>query len=92
VRAFVKKYQDRYHHTPDGLATLAYDATGFLGVALKGAKSFNGPDVRDALAATKNYPGVTGVISLDADRNPIKAAVVLKIEGGQATYVTTVQP
>lgn len=92
VQAFVKKYQDRYHHTPDGLATLAYDATGFLGVALKSAKSFNGPDVRDALAATKNYPGVTGVISLDADRNPIKAAVVLKIEGGKATYVTTVQP
>ena len=89
---FVKKYQDRYHHTPDALATLAYDATGVLVAALKNAKSFSGADLRDALAQTKNYPGITGTITLDADRNPIKPAVVLKIENGKASYVTTVNP
>jgi branched-chain amino acid transport system substrate-binding protein len=89
---FVKKYQARYQHSPDALATLAYDATGFLGAALQKAKSFGGPDIRDALAATKKYSGVTGEIALDADRNPIKPAVVLKIEGGKASYVTTVKP
>ena len=92
MQAFVKKYQDRYHHIPDGLGTLAYDAAGFLGVALKSAKSFSGPDIRDALAGVKNYPGVTGNITLDANRNPIKSAVVLKIEDGKASYVTTVKP
>ncbi len=92
VQAFVKKYQEHYQHIPDGLGTLAYDATGFLGVALKSAKSFSGPDIRDALAGVKNYPGVTGTITLDANRNPIKSAVVLKIEDGKAAYVTTVKP
>jgi branched-chain amino acid transport system substrate-binding protein len=89
---FVKKYQARYQHMPDALATLAYDATGFLGAALKNAKSFSGPDIRDALAGLKNYPGVTGDIALDANRNPVKPAVVLKIEGGKASYVMTVKP
>ncbi|MGH7738621.1 MAG: ABC transporter substrate-binding protein, partial [bacterium] len=88
---FVKKYEARYHHTPDALATLAYDAVGYLGAALKSAKSLNGPDIRDALAAEKKYPGVTGDITLDADRNPIKPAVVLKIENGKAAYVTSVK-
>ncbi|HET9870077.1 MAG TPA: ABC transporter substrate-binding protein [bacterium] len=92
VMDFVKKYQDRYHHTPDALATLAYDATGYLAAALKTAKGFTGPQIRDALASLKQYDGVTGVIRLDADRNPIKPAVVLKIEDGKASYVTTVKP
>jgi branched-chain amino acid transport system substrate-binding protein len=92
VQNYVKHYQDRFHHTPDALATLAYDAGGYFAAAMKGAKSFSGPDMRDALAAVKNYPGITGVITLDKDRNPIKSAVVLKIEGGKANYVTTVNP
>ena len=92
VVAFVKKYNDRFHHTPDALATLAYDAGGYLGYALKGAKSFSGPDIRDALASVKKYPGVTGDITLDANRDPIKPAVVLEVEDGKADYVTTVKP
>ena len=92
VVAFVKKYNDRFHHTPDALATLAYDAGGYLGYALKNAKSFSGADIRDALASVKKYPGVTGGITLDANRDPIKPAVVLEVEGGKANYVTTVNP
>ncbi|HEY5037575.1 MAG TPA: ABC transporter substrate-binding protein [bacterium] len=89
---FVRKYQARYNHTPDALATLGYDAAGVLVTALKQAKSLSGPDIRDALTKTKDYPGVTGSISLDADRNAVKPAVVLKIEGGKSSYVTTVNP
>ncbi len=64
----------------------------FLAAALKTAKSLNSSDIRDAIAATKAYPGVTGNISLDANRDAVKPAVVLKIGGGKASYVTSVKP
>lgn len=92
VQEFVKKYQAKYGQVPDALATLGYDAAGVLVAALKTAKSLDSADIRDAIAATKNYNGVTGSISLDADRNAVKPAVVLKISGGKASYVTTVNP
>jgi branched-chain amino acid transport system substrate-binding protein len=92
AREFVKKYQAKYNHNPDALATLGYDAAGVLVAALKQAKSLSGPDIKDAITKTKDYPGVTGSISLDADRNAVKPAVVLKIEGGKSSYVTTVNP
>ncbi len=92
VQDFVKRYQAKYGQVPDALATLGYDSVGVLAAALKSAKSLSGADVRDALAATKNYPGVTGNISLDANRDAVKPAVVLKISGNKASYVTTVNP
>ena len=92
VRDFVKKYQARFGQVPDALATLGYDSTGVLVAALKSAKSLEAADIRDAIAATKNYPGVTGSISLDADRDAVKPAVVLKIFNSKSSYVTTVNP
>jgi branched-chain amino acid transport system substrate-binding protein len=92
VLDFIKKYQAKYGQVPDALATLGYDAVGVLAAALKTAKSLKGSDVRDAIAATKAYPGVTGTISLDANRDAVKPAVVLKISGGKASYVTTINP
>ncbi len=92
VQGFVKQYVERWHHVPDALAALGYDAGGMLVEALKRSKSLNGPDLRDAIAATKAYPGVTGDITLDEHRNPSKSAVVLKITGGKARFVATVKP
>jgi branched-chain amino acid transport system substrate-binding protein len=60
--------------------------------AMKRAKSLRGPDIRDALAATKDYSGVTGKINIDANRNAVKSAVVLKVSKGKAVYVETVNP
>ena len=92
VQDFVKKYQTKYGQVPDALATLGYDSMGVLAAALKNAKSLSEADIRDAIAATKAYTGVTGSISLDANRDAVKPAVVLKIENSKASYVTTVDP
>ena len=92
VQEFVKKFKAKYGEVPDALAALGYDAAGVLAAALKTAKSLNGQDLRDAIAATKGFSGVTGVISLDAERNAVKSAVVLKISGGKSSYVSTVNP
>jgi hypothetical protein len=48
--------------------------------------------IRDAIAKTKDFPSVSGTITLDADRNPIKPAVILKIRGGRREFFATVTP
>jgi branched-chain amino acid transport system substrate-binding protein len=94
VQEFVAKFKAANAGAlPDSLAAQAYDATGMLFAAMKSAKDLSGVSIRDALAATKNYPGVTGDISMDQNRNPVKPAVVLKIaKGGRYEFAARIQP
>lgn len=48
--------------------------------------------LRDILAATRDFPGVTGSINIDENRNAVKPAIFLKIENGQYKYVGKVLP
>ena len=93
IQKFVTNYRQRYQNlTPDAHAALGYDALRFLADAMQRAGSTEGPKLRDALAATKNFPGVTGVISMDANRNAVKPAVVLKLQDRAYVYQETIQP
>jgi branched-chain amino acid transport system substrate-binding protein len=92
IQKFVADYKQKYGQTPDALAALGYDAARILADAIKRAGSTDGDNIRDALKAVKNFPGVTGTITINADRNAVKPAVVLKIEGGKFHYVETVNP
>ena len=85
VKQFVANYRERYHVDPDAGAATAYDAARMLFDAFKRAKSDASSDVRDALAATKDFPGVTGKITLDASRNAQVPVYILRIEGGKFT-------
>lgn len=93
IQKFAHAYRQRYGNlTPDAHAALAYDALRFLAEAMQRAGTTDGPKLRDALAETKNFAGVTGVISMDRDRNAVKPAVVLKLEDLKYLYQETVQP
>jgi len=92
IQKFVKEYRERYKQTPDALAALGYDAAKILADAMTRAGSTDSGKVRDALAATKDFTGVTGQITIDNDRNAVKPAVVLKIDNGKFVYVETVKP
>jgi branched-chain amino acid transport system substrate-binding protein len=92
VQDFVAKHQAKYHKAPGALTMLGYDAAMVLFDAIKRSPSLSGSDLRNAIAATKDYQGITGNITLDADRNAVKSAVVLKIQGGKSSYVATVNP
>jgi branched-chain amino acid transport system substrate-binding protein len=91
VKNFVTKYQQKFGAVPDGLAALGYDAALVLFAAMDRAKSLSGPDLRDAIAETKNFTGVTGTFSLDAKRNAVKSAVVIKYEGGKQTMAARIE-
>lgn len=93
IQQFVAAYKQRYGNLlPDAHAALAYDAARILFAAIARTGSTEGDKLRDALAQTKNFNGVTGVISMDANRNAVKPAVVLKLEDLKSIYQETIQP
>ncbi|NTX39748.1 ABC transporter substrate-binding protein [Myxococcus sp. CA033] len=92
LQSFLARYKEKYGSVPDSVAALSYDAARVLVEALKRAPDTSGPALRDAIAATKDFPGVAGRITLDANRDAVKEAVVLKVAGGKAEFVTTVKP
>ena len=92
IQTFISHFKEKHKVLPDGLSSMGYDATFVLADAIKRAKSLNSVDLRNAIAATRNYKGVTGTITIDEKRNAIKSAVVLKIQEGQFRYQTTVDP
>jgi branched-chain amino acid transport system substrate-binding protein len=93
VRNFVQKYKDRYGVVPDALAALGYDAARVLADAMKRASKLDGPSLRDAIAATKGFPGVTGTLTIGPDRDAIgKKLVIEEIKNGQLTLKATVEP
>ena len=91
VQNFVKKYAETYGQTPDAFAALSYDATLILIDSLQRAGSTDGAAIRDAMAAT-NLECVSGQITFDKNRNPIKKAAVIKVENGKFVFVKFVQP
>ena len=85
VQKFVNDYKSRYGTVPDALAATAYDAARIMFDAIKRSKSLNGSDIRDALAATKDYPGVTGTVTFNENRDAVKPIVMIEIKDG-GTY------
>jgi branched-chain amino acid transport system substrate-binding protein len=92
VQNFVKQYKQKFNETPDAMAALGYDSVMILADAMKKTGSTDGAKVRDALAAEKDFPGVTGNLTMDANRNASKPAVILTIKNGAFKYVETVAP
>lgn len=91
VVQFLKDYKAKYNETPDALAALGYDAAKMLFEAIKNAKSTDGEAIRQALLKT-DLTSVTGHIKLDANRDPIKPAVMIKIENGKQVFAGKVTP
>ena len=87
VVKFVADYKAKYGETPDALAAVGYDAAYIMFDAIKRAGALDRAKLRDALAQTKDFPGVTGTISINKDRNADKKLVIIKIENGKTEVV-----
>jgi branched-chain amino acid transport system substrate-binding protein len=92
VQEFVKKIHDRNGRNPDANAALGYDALHIVAQAATRAGSLNRKAIRDQIAATKEYPGVSGTITMGPDRNPIKPVAMIKIENGRMMFAEWVKP
>jgi branched-chain amino acid transport system substrate-binding protein len=92
VQNFADKYKSLYKDIPDAFAALGYDAGMILFDAIRRAGGIDGAGIRDALVATRDFRGVTGLITIDKDRNARKSIVIITVVNGKLTYKETIQP
>ncbi len=93
IQDFVKRYKAKYNGTaPDAIAALGYDAMMVLADSIKRANGTECAALRNAIATTKDFKGITGVISLNEERNAVKSAVVLELRNKQFVYKETIAP
>jgi len=93
VQNFVAQFKSRYGEIPSGLAAQGYDAAMVAVGAMKRASELSPKAFREAIAQTKNFQGVTGMITINEERNAVKPAVVLKVVDRQKfSYITTINP
>lgn len=87
AQEFIEKYKSKYNEMPDSMAALGYDAGKILVAAME-RSDLSPESIRSEIAKTKDHPGVTGSITIDKDRNAIKSAVIVQVEGAQRKFIT----
>nr|WP_245823753.1 ABC transporter substrate-binding protein [Sporomusa malonica] len=92
VVKFIEAYKKEYNQEPSALAALGYDAGLLLIDALKRANSTDPAKIREALEQTKNLQLSTGTVTIDANHNPIKSAVVIEMKDGKQMFKEKVTP
>lgn len=93
VQKFVSDYQSIYNSVPDAWAATAYDAAHIMFDAIRRAGSSDGTAIRDALAKTVDFPGITGKVTFNAQHDPVKPIVIIRVEqGGKYQVAERVTP
>jgi branched-chain amino acid transport system substrate-binding protein len=91
-KTFLDAYRKQYQKEPAAVTALGFDGYLVVRAAIEKANSLEGPKVREALVATKDFAGAAGLITFDENRDATKSAVIKVVKGGKFTYLTTVQP
>lgn len=89
---FVKAFKAKYNEDADVMAALAYDAVYLMAEAIKNTKEITSDNIRDELAKIKDFHGVTGKMSMNENRDAVKSAVVVQVQGPEYKFVTSVDP
>jgi len=93
VQRFVAAIRKKYNENPAANAALGYDALHILTDAITRAGGTTDRKlIRDQIAATKAYQGVSGVITMGPDRDPIKPVAMIKIDGGKTQFAGWITP
>ncbi len=93
TQEFIEKYKAKNNNSlPDMFAAQGYDAVMMLAEAMQKANSSDPTVYKDALAKTKDFKGVTGTITFDESREPIKSPVYLQEVKDSQFVVKTVIP
>ncbi len=92
VKKFIEAFKAEYNQEPSVFAALGYDAGIMLADALKRAGGDDPEKIRKALEETKDLQAGTGVITMDANHDPIKSAVVLEMKDGEKLFKEKISP
>jgi branched-chain amino acid transport system substrate-binding protein len=85
-QAFVKTFKEKYNHAPGSLSAQGYDSAKLLFDAMGRATDLTSESIKTALAATKDFQGATGTLTIDAQHNANKPIVVVQIKEKNFTY------
>lgn len=91
-KKFVDLYEAKYERAPNAFAALGYDAYMLLVDAIERAGSTDGDAIRDAIAETEKFEGVTGWITINDEHDAVKSAVVKTVDGGEFKFLAVVEP
>jgi len=93
VARFVTHYRNKFGQTPDDVAALTYDSFMLLAKALSGAARLDREAIRDALSKIRDFDGVTGRMTFkEGSGDPVKSAVMMRVEGGKPSFITNIDP
>lgn len=92
AKAFVEAYTKEYGQKPEALAVLGYDAVYVLADAIKRANSTEAAKIIEALAATKDFPAISGVTTINKTHDADKNAVVIEMKDGKQVFKTSIKP
>jgi ABC-type branched-chain amino acid transport systems, periplasmic component len=92
VQNFIKAYKEKYKSDPNAFNALGYDLGKYIADAIQRAGSTDPTAIKDALASTENFKGVTGTFSMGKDHNPIKSIVVIGLKDGVQSTSVKVEP
>ena len=91
-RRFVAAYQARHGSVPVGLAALSYDSVQLVADAARRAGTTERVALKQALAATRDFPGITGRTTLNDQRDAIKDAAIITVRGGRCVFTESIRP
>lgn len=92
VQDFIASYKEKYGVEPNAFNALGYDLGKWAADAIKRAGSADPDAIRDALAETKGFEGVTGTFDMDENHNPVKSIVVIELKNGVQSSSIKVDP
>jgi len=93
VQEFNRKYQAKWNEVPGAMSALGYDAMNIVAGIIRDAGGKSDPEtIRNGLAKLSGYAGVTGLISINQERNASKSIVIIQIKDGKFVYHTKFAP
>lgn len=91
IQNFITAYKAKFNMDPVSFAALGYDSAYLLAEAIEKAGSTDKQAIIDAMTAI-NFAGITGNITFDENRNPVKSVTIIKIENGEYNLFDKMQP
>ncbi len=98
TKDFIDTYNEKYGYVPDDVGALSFDAVNIVlkaiqDAGLTGDLKADRVAIKDAIAAIQSYPGITGNMTFTPEGDPIKDAVVVKVnDAGEFEFVANLQP
>ncbi len=98
TKEFIDRYEADYGETPGDVAALTWDALGILLQAIQNTGGLSGDlaadraAVKDELGKITDFVGITGKMTFTPEGDPIKCAVIVKIDGGKFSFYDSACP